>query len=55
MRAESGCSVKPFQPKKSSPYQVSRRDMSILHSYQKLNKRDQQVVFALIKALLKAS
>ena len=38
-----------------SPYQVSRRDMSILHSYQKLNKRDQQVVFALIKALLKAS
>jgi hypothetical protein len=38
-----------------SPYKVSRSEISILNSFQKLNKRDQQVVLALIKALLKAS
>lgn len=38
-----------------SPYRVSRDDISILNSYQKLSRRDQQVVLSLIKALLKAS
>lgn len=38
----------------SAPYLVSRRDASLLSSYQRLNARDQQVVVSLIKTLLKS-
>ena len=50
-----GVKGKQVREASASPYKVSRSEVSILSSYQKLNKRDQQVVLALIKALLKAS
>lgn len=37
----------------NTPYRVSRRDASLLSSYQRLSARDQQVVASLIKSLLK--
>ncbi len=50
-----GVKGQPAMEAAVTPYTVTRRDMSVLASYQKLSDRDQFIVQSLIKVLLKTA